>query len=153
MNVGTAHSELNPTHSYFNSKGMWLTYLILVGLLHLLLISFPFLSVAQAWTLTNVLHNITMFFILHITKGTPWETGDQGKDRYLTQWEQIDYGQQFTATRKFLTMVPIVLFFLASFYTKYDSNHFIINVISLGLVLVPKLPLFHGVRIFNINKY
>lgn len=50
-----------------------------------------------------------MFFFLHTLKGTPWESADQGKSRYLTQWEQIDDEMQFTATRKFLTVVPVVL--------------------------------------------
>lgn len=44
-------------------------------------------------------------------------------------------------------------YFLTSFYTKYDRIHFIINTISLMSVLIPKLPQFHGVRIFGINKY
>ena len=50
-----------------------------------------------------------MFVMLHVTKGTPWETPDQGDARTETQWEQIDYGKQFTATKKFLTTVPIIL--------------------------------------------
>ena len=49
------------------------------------------------------------FYLLHIVKGAPWETSDQGKARSYTYWEQIDDGVQFTATRKFLTTVPIVL--------------------------------------------
>ena len=50
-----------------------------------------------------------MFILLHMVKGTPWETNDQGEARMLTQWEQLDYGKQFTGTRKFFTVVPIVL--------------------------------------------
>lgn len=51
---------------------------------------------------------------------------------------------------------PSVLFcryFLASFYTKYDSAHFVINTASLLSVLIPKLPQLHRVRLFGINKY
>ncbi|UYV73446.1 ORMDL3 [Cordylochernes scorpioides] len=44
-------------------------------------------------------------------------------------------------------------FFLTSFYTKYDSTHFFVNVGMLMLALIPKLPQFHKVRIFGINKY
>uniref|UniRef100_A0A8V0ZYN0 ORMDL sphingolipid biosynthesis regulator 3 n=1 Tax=Gallus gallus TaxID=9031 RepID=A0A8V0ZYN0_CHICK len=95
----------------------------------------------------------SMYIFLHTVKGTPFETPDQGKARLLTHWEQMDYGVQFTASRKFLTIMPIVLYFLTSFYTKYDRIHFVINTISLMSVLIPKLPQFHGVRIFGINKY
>lgn len=44
-------------------------------------------------------------------------------------------------------------YFLASFYTKYDTAHFVINTASLLSVLIPKLPQLHGVRLFGINKY
>uniref|UniRef100_A0A672NWG3 ORMDL sphingolipid biosynthesis regulator 3 n=2 Tax=Sinocyclocheilus grahami TaxID=75366 RepID=A0A672NWG3_SINGR len=96
---------------------------------------------------------ICMYIFLHTVKGTPFETPDQGKARLLTHWEQMDYGVQFTASRKFLTITPVILYFLTSFYTKYDRVLFIINTISLLTVLIPKLPQFHGVRLFGINKY
>jgi len=44
-------------------------------------------------------------------------------------------------------------FFLASFYTKYDQYHFVVNSVSLLAVLIPKLPQFDGVRLFGINAY
>lgn len=44
-------------------------------------------------------------------------------------------------------------YLLTSFYTKYDPAHFVINTASLLSVLLPKLPQFHGVRVFGINKY
>lgn len=50
-----------------------------------------------------------MYLLLHMVKGTPFETPDQGKARLLTHWEQMDYGVQFTASRKFLTITPIVM--------------------------------------------
>ncbi|OPJ74461.1 ORM1-like protein 3 [Patagioenas fasciata monilis] len=152
MNVGTAHSEVNPNTRVMNSRGIWLSYILGIGLLHVVLLSIPFFSVPVVWTLTNIIHNMSMYIFLHTVKGTPFETPDQGRARLLTHWEQMDYGVQFTASRKFLTIMPIVLYFLTSFYTKYDRIHFVINTISLMSVLIPKLPQFHGVRIFGINK-
>lgn len=58
MNVGVAHSDANPTHSYLNSKGIWITYIIIIFTAHLLILSVPFFSVAVAWTLTNVFHDV-----------------------------------------------------------------------------------------------
>lgn len=132
MNVGTAHSEVNPNTRVMNSRGMWLSYLLGIGLLHVVLLSIPFVSVPVVWTLTNLIHNLVsplvriepcerggktssavspqcMYLLLHTVKGTPFETPDQGKARLLTHWEQMDYGVQFTASRKFLTITPIVL--------------------------------------------
>lgn len=153
MQVGVASSVANPNSCYFNSKGIWVTYVIVVAILHYVFLSLPFLTVAMSWTLTHVIHNLIMFIILHMEKGTPFETTDQGKSRFLTVWEQLDDGEQFSPSKKFLTTVPVVLFFLASFYTMYDSYHFIVNAVSLLSVLIPKLPSLHGVRIFGINKY
>ncbi|XP_025782496.1 ORM1-like protein 2 [Puma concolor] len=153
MNVGVAHSEVNPNTRVMNSRGIWLAYIILVGLLHVVLLSIPFFSIPVVWTLTNVIHNLAMYVFLHTVKGTPFETPDQGKARLLTHWEQMDYGLQFTSSRKFLSISPIVLYLLTSFYTKYDAAHFLINTASLLSVLLPKLPQFHGVRLFGINKY
>jgi hypothetical protein len=153
MNVGVASSDQNPNTSWLNSKGIWFTYVIFTAMMHLIFLSLPFLTTAQSWTLTNVFHNVLGFYLLHVVKGAPWETSDQGKARSFTYWEQIDDGIQLTATRKFLTSVPIVLFICASFYTKYDPTHFFINFFTLVLVLLPKLPQFHGVRLFGINKY
>ncbi|XP_059962049.1 ORM1-like protein 1 isoform X1 [Mesoplodon densirostris] len=152
MNVGVAHSEVNPNTRVMNSRGMWLTYALGVGLLHIVLLSIPFFSVPVAWTLTNVIHNLGMYVFLHAVKGTPFETPDQGKARLLTHWEQLDYGVQFTSSRKFFTISPMILYFLASFYTKYDPTHFILNTASLLSVLIPKMPQLHGVRIFGINN-
>lgn len=153
MQVGTASGDVNPTSSYFNQRGIWITYVLVIFLGHLFILSMPFFSTAVAWTLTNVLHDVSMFIILHVTRGTPYMLSDQGTARKQTQWEQLDSGKQFTPTKKFLTIVPIVLFFLASFYTKYDKVHFIINAAFCALSVIAKLPIFHGKRFFEINKW
>ena len=47
----------------------------------------------------------------------------------------------------------MALFFLASFYTRYAGIHFIFTSSTTVLVLLPKHPALHKVRIFGINKY
>ncbi|RZF37441.1 hypothetical protein LSTR_LSTR013450 [Laodelphax striatellus] len=147
------HGDPNPNTTWLQSRGLWVTYAIFMLTLHLILLSVPIFSIPVAWTLTNLIHNILHFIFLHILKGAPWIPQDQGDCRTLTHWEQIDYGIQFTSTRKFLTAAPIILFLLTCFYTRNATNHFIINFISLVLVVLPKLPQFHKVRLFGINKY
>lgn len=58
MNVGVAHSEVNPNTRVMNSRGIWLTYLLLTIVLHIVLLSIPFFTVPLVWTLTNVIHNL-----------------------------------------------------------------------------------------------
>uniref|UniRef100_A0A8C9ETS0 ORMDL sphingolipid biosynthesis regulator 1 n=1 Tax=Pavo cristatus TaxID=9049 RepID=A0A8C9ETS0_PAVCR len=148
MNVGVAHSEVNPNTRVMSSRGMWLTYTLGVGLLHIVLLSIPFFSVPVAWTLTNVIHNLVSTLTLH-TPVMP---------KKLNKCFQF-----FAGKTTHCCDIPVELFFtcslfscryfLASFYTKYDPTHFIFNTTSLLTVLIPKLPQLHGVRIFGINKY
>ena len=58
MNVGVAHSEVNPNTRVMNSRGIWLSYLLLTVVLHVVLLSIPFITVPLVWTLTNVIHNL-----------------------------------------------------------------------------------------------
>uniref|UniRef100_A0A8C5ZZ40 Uncharacterized protein n=1 Tax=Marmota marmota marmota TaxID=9994 RepID=A0A8C5ZZ40_MARMA len=64
----------------------------------------------------------------------------------------MDYRLQFTSSRKFLSISPIILYLLASFHSKYAAAHFLINTTSLLSGLLPKSPHFHGVPLFDINK-
>ena len=58
MNVGVASSNPNPNTDYFNSRGMWVTYILVVFFGHYVLLSIPTITVAWAWTGTHVLHNV-----------------------------------------------------------------------------------------------
>lgn len=84
--------------------------------------------------------------------GSPFTDQCEGEWDGLTLWEQIDNGQQFTPTKKYLTALPIFMFLLSTHYTRYDSTLFMVNVIPLMIVLIAKLPALHRVRFFGINK-
>lgn len=60
----------------------------------------------------------------------------------------MDWENQLHSTYVFSPQLPP-----SQLYTKYDAAHFLINTVSLLSVLLPKLPQFHGVRLFGINKY
>lgn len=62
-----------PQHSREESPGYLAAYTILVGLLHVVLLSTPFFSIPVVWTLTNVIHNLAMYIFLHTVKRTPFE--------------------------------------------------------------------------------
>lgn len=47
--------------------------------------------------------------MFHYLKGAPYATMDQGETSWMTNWEQIDNGEQFTPTRNFLTAFSILL--------------------------------------------
>ncbi|XP_035890325.1 ORM1-like protein 3 isoform X2 [Phyllostomus discolor] len=73
MNVGTAHSEVNPNTRVMNSRGIWLSYVLAIGLLHVVLLSIPFVSVPVVWTLTNLIHNMVLpHQLLHQVRPDPF---------------------------------------------------------------------------------
>ena len=51
-----------------------------------------------------------VYFLVHNVKGTPFISGDQGATRRLTNWEQMDNGEQFTSSRKFIIAVTVILY-------------------------------------------
>uniref|UniRef100_A0A452QZP3 ORM1-like protein 2 n=1 Tax=Ursus americanus TaxID=9643 RepID=A0A452QZP3_URSAM len=106
MNVRVAHSKVTPNTQVMSSQGIWLAYIVLVGLSHVLL-SIPFYSMPGIWTLTNVIHNLAMYVIFYTVKGTPFETPDQGKALLLTHWEQMDSRLQFTSSANSSAFLPL----------------------------------------------
>ena len=81
---------------------------------------------------------------------TNWST-----DQWNT-WTKITliYGLVLHQSGSFYIFVFNFRFLIASFYTKYEVTHFIINSIALVvLALVPKLPQLHRIRLFNINRF
>ena len=114
--VGTAHSCANPNTNVWNSRGIWISYVLVVLLLHFIILCIPgslkiaevfvfimsvlyfqrakVLTVEWCWTITNVVHSILMYLLMHSVKGTPFHTTDQGSSRFLTGWEQMDGEEQ-----------------------------------------------------------
>ncbi|KAJ3326568.1 hypothetical protein HDU76_012817, partial [Blyttiomyces sp. JEL0837] len=80
--------------------------------------------------------------MFHWVIGIPFDF-NQGEYEGLTLWEQIDNGAQFTPTKKYLTTVPIVLFLLSTHFTHYDLPTFLINLASLLVVIIAKMPQMH----------
>lgn len=115
------------------------------------------------------------WLMFHWQKGVPYADvvdKQQGKFDRLTMWEQMDLGVQFTPTRKFFTIVPIVLYVVLSLILHSNLTHFLhqsfiitthynelqkplifwVNFAFFLLLIVSKLPSMHKVRVFGINK-
>ncbi|MBA0769418.1 hypothetical protein Gotri_018151 [Gossypium trilobum] len=93
---------------------------------------------------------ITCHFF-HWKKGTPFAE-DQRMYNGLTWWEQIDNGKQLTPNRKFLTIVPVILYLIASHTIDYQHPMLFFNTIVVVVLVVAKFPNMHKVRIFGINS-
>jgi len=105
----------------------------------------------ECWTITNVIHGIISFAILHWVKGSPDEA-TQGAYDHLTLYEQIEFGQPWTATKKFLMLVPSILTYLACYTAKFKPYPIIVNCGIFLIMIIAKIPEMHSVRIFGINS-
>ncbi|ODQ54911.1 putative unfolded protein response Orm1 [Saitoella complicata NRRL Y-17804] len=139
----------NFNSSWVDAKGAWLIHPLLIILLRLLFNSLPTVSRELSWTLTNLSYMSITYLMFHWVKGIPFEFNAGAYDN-LNMWEQMDNGEQYTPTKKWLTGVPVCLFLLSTHYTHYDLWMFVVNLMALLVVLVPKLPAAHRKRL-NLN--
>lgn len=142
--------SINKNTNWLGSSTAWVWYLGLI------LTAWLALSVAtgggKAWTYVHLFHGLVTFYLLHWNKGSP-VAEDQGKWDALTFWEQLDDGVQGTRTRKFFTVVPVVLFVLATHGSDFRTQPLLLNLIVVLVLVVAKMPSMHRVRILGINRY
>lgn len=79
------------------------------------------------------------FLMFHWVRGVPFDFNAGAYDN-LNMWEQIDNGDQYTPTKKFLLAVPIVLFLVSTHYAGYGLGYFVVNLLATAMVVLPKLP-------------
>lgn len=139
---------LNPNvnANWVHYKGAWVIHIVLIVLLKIFFNLILVLDNDWKWTLTNLSYNIGLYIMFHQVKGTPFEFNSGAYDN-LTMWEQIDNGDQYTPTKKFLMLVPIGLFLVLTHYLNYKGNLFVLNGISCLCVVVPKLAIAHRLRV------
>ena len=119
--------------------GAWAIHVVLIVIGKILFDIIPGVSQETSWTLTNISYMAASYLMFHYVRGVPFDFNAGAFDN-LNMWEQIDNGDQYTPSKKFLLMVPIALFLVSTHYTHYDLTYFIINMLATIAVVVPKLP-------------
>eukprot|EP01097_Dermamoeba_algensis_P000707 TRINITY_DN1250_c0_g1_i1.p1 TRINITY_DN1250_c0_g1~~TRINITY_DN1250_c0_g1_i1.p1 ORF type:complete len:155 (-),score=11.27 TRINITY_DN1250_c0_g1_i1:27-491(-) len=144
----------NKNNLWTYSGGAWGVYFCLL-LAGRLILGLFIDNHALVWTIVNVGHAIITYIVFHWRKGTPfhqvYQDDQTGKYDKLTVWEQFDDGVLYTPVRKVLTLIPVVLFFLAIFSAHDSTPVLIINLAVLLPILIAKLPATHKKRFFGIN--
>eukprot|EP00037_Helgoeca_nana_P012625 m.115210 g.115210 ORF g.115210 m.115210 type:complete len:161 (+) comp21551_c0_seq1:65-547(+) len=147
-------NTLNPNATWIVNSGFVIWYIGVFCIVHLSILSMPFLSTSWAWTVTNLAHAIVTFYLFHWMKGAPVPTiEDAAKE---TQWEQmvtIDDEEDPVRNKKFLQLFPVIPFFLAIEYSFHHNVHFVINLAALLLCVIPKIPGVEGTRLFGLNRF
>ncbi|KAJ8506111.1 hypothetical protein OPV22_006997 [Ensete ventricosum] len=142
--------DMNKNTEWFMYPGVWTTYILILFFSWLIFLSVLGCNPGTAWTIVNLVHFAITYHFFHWKKGTPF-SDDQGIYNSLTWWEQIDNGKQLTRNRKFLTVVPVVLYLIASHTTDYRHPMLFLNTVAVIVLVIAKLPNMHKVRIFGIN--
>jgi len=146
------HKPENKNATWIAAPSAWAIYVVILVASRILLAAI-IVSTVTGWTTWNVTHSIITFLTFHWVKGVPFTNEEQlGKYDSLTMWEQLDDGVQYTPTRKFLTVVPIVLFLVASHFTNYHLPSLLFNLAGFLLVFIPKQPFMNKRRLFGINS-
>merc|ERR1739848_43288 len=63
----------------------------------------------RAWLYVACVHFVITFYLFHWHKGSPI-VQDHGDYDDLTFWEQMDGGMEHTATKKFFTAMPVIVY-------------------------------------------
>lgn len=137
------HSTILPTQcraDCLGISGAWAIHFVLIVALKIFFSIIPGMKPDTSWILTNITYMFGSYLMFHWVRGIPFEFNAGAYDN-LNMWEQMDNGDQFTPTKKFLLSVPICLFLASTHYTHYDLTYFTINVLALLGVIVPKLPM------------
>ncbi|XP_021757725.1 uncharacterized protein C119.09c-like [Chenopodium quinoa] len=145
-----AAKEMNKNTEWVDYPGLWSIYIFILFFSWLLILSLLGCSSGLAWTIVHLSHFIVTYHFFHWKKGTPFSE-DQGIYNGLTWWEQIENGQQLTRNRKFFTVVPVLLYLIASHTTDYQNPMLFLNTLAVFVLVVAKFPRMHRVRIFGIN--
>ncbi|GMM33371.1 sphingolipid homeostasis protein [Saccharomycopsis crataegensis] len=136
----------NLNANWVHSKGAWLIHICIILLLKMFFNVLPGSTTELSWTLTNTTYIIGSYIMFHQVKGTPFDFNSGAYDN-LTMWEQIDNGDQYTPTKKFLFLVPIALFLASTHYSKYNLNYFVFNGVLCLIGCIPKMAFTHRLRI------
>eukprot|EP00210_Caulerpa_lentillifera_P003666 g3500.t1 len=150
MSCRPADVPTNKNTNWLDSPSAWFWYVSMIVATWLALS--VLVEGGFAWTYVHLIHGVVTFYLLHWNKGSPVED-DQGKWDALTFWEQLNDEEQGTMTRKFFTVVPVVLFILATHGSDFKRQPLFLNLLIVVVLVVAKIPSMHKVRIFGINKY
>ena len=148
---GDPELEYNKNVEWMKEPSAWIFYPASVAATFGATYLLGAVSVPMALAITNAIHGIFTFFFLHWIKGSP-DFYDQGTFNGLTLWEQIDGGEPFTFTKKYLTLVPTVLLLLTLVYSDYEPAYLAWNMPIWLFIIFPKVPMMHRVRILGINS-
>jgi len=144
-------SSWNKNVDWMKSGTTLIFYILVIGFASMVIYILGVDDKAVNMSVVSTIHAFLSFYFLHWVKGTP-DNYSQGEWNGLTTWEQIDGGVSWTLIRKVLITIPTLLLLTTCYATDFDAFYLAVNCsLYTCLVLIPKTPLMHRVRLFGIN--
>lgn len=150
-----AESSLNRNVSWMNYRGVWVFYVAaMLGFYAVSRYVCIFMGwAALGWNITHGWHSAITFWNLHMRLGADEDMDEDGNYTGMSFWEQVDAGVPWTANKKFFTVAPLVLCWVAAGEGGFDNYPLLTcNVLALCFEIVPKVPSMFGVRLFGYGK-
>lgn len=145
--AGSDNVSASQNISWTVEKGSWLVHFIITFVIWIILSEI--VGSSQAWQLTVIIYNLITFIFFHWIVGDPFST----EFREFTFWEQMAVQLGHSSTLIFMSVYPVFLFMFASRMAEWSTKLFCVAVVSLILVVVPKLGFMHMKRLFGIKKH
>ncbi|KAI5192301.1 hypothetical protein NEMIN01_1930 [Nematocida minor] len=132
----TCEAYISPNVEWSLEPSTWLGQTLLTGTVWFILRQI--FTKPIAWTLTIWLYNIVTFVFFHAILGDPFNPEYSG----LTFWEQLMIQLKGSSGMSFFTLFPVMLFLCGARLAKFNNALFILNFISLILVVTPKIIIY-----------
>lgn len=139
-------SGLSQNIAWTVHKGSFIAHISVVMIGHSIL-RFVFTK-EMAYQVTPLLYNVITFVFFHLIVGDPFDTRFNDHSFWEQMVEQLGYG----TTTIFFMVFPIVMFILINHLVVWNVYLFYLNILSLILVVVPKLGFMHRKRVFGLGR-
>lgn len=128
-------------------KGAMLAHSLIIFLGYLILRSLLDCN-NTALMVTPLFYNLITLIFFHLIVGDPFDSSFGT----LSFWEQMVEQIGYRSTTMFFMLCPIGLFFIVNHIVVWNLTMYILNIISLVIILIAKCGFMHRKRVFGFGK-
>lgn len=143
----TKPSGLSQNIAWTVHRGAFIAHILIIALGYFILRSLLNDS-NLTLMLTPLFYNISTLIFFHLIVGDPFDPSYGGH----SFWEQLIDQIGYHSSTIFFMACPIVLFFVVNHLVNWNVYLYGLNILSLIVVIIPKLGFMHRKRLFGIGS-
>lgn len=140
-------SGLSQNIAWTVHKGAIISHILIIFLGYLILRSLLDCN-NTALMATPMLYNLITLIFFHLIVGDPFDSSFGA----LSFWEQMVEQIGYQSSTLFFMACPIVLYFIVSHVVEWNMIFYVLNILSLFLVVIAKCGFMHRKRVLGIGK-